>query len=111
MLRYDKTKFANLPRAKFLKALAAEGVPASPGYTPLNKARLIQTAFASRGFQRLFSEAELKSWAARNHCPDNDQLCQDAVWFTQTVLLGPREDMDRIAEAMRKIQTYAHTLV
>lgn len=111
MLRYDKTKFANLPRAKFLKALAAEGVPASPGYTPLNKARLIQTAFASRGFQRLFSEAELKNWAARNHCPDNDQLCQDAVWFTQTVLLGPREDMDRIAEAMRKIQTYAHTLV
>ena len=37
MFRYDTTQFANLPRAQFLKALHAEGVPGSGGYTPLNK--------------------------------------------------------------------------
>ena len=29
---------------------------------------------------------------------------RQAVWLTQTMLLGPRSDMDQIAEAVRKIQ-------
>ena len=37
MFRYDRQHFAGLPRALFLKALAAEGIPASGGYSPLNK--------------------------------------------------------------------------
>jgi len=32
------------------------------------------------------------------------------VWFTQTMLLGSSGDMDKIAEAIRKIQTHAATL-
>jgi perosamine synthetase len=32
------------------------------------------------------------------------------VWFTQTMLLGPRGDMDQIAEAIRKIQANADKL-
>lgn len=110
MFRYDKARFADLPRARFLKALAAEGVPASAGYTPLNKHPLLQTTFRSRGFQRLFSEAELNKWAERNHCPENDKLCEEAVWLTQTTLLGPRTDMERIAEAIKKIQRHASAL-
>ena len=41
----------------------------------------------------------------------NDRLCEEAVWFTQTMLLAPRGAMDRIAEAVRKIQTHAAELV
>ena len=37
MFRYEKEKFANMPRAKFVKAMEAEGVPCSHGYSPLNK--------------------------------------------------------------------------
>ena len=29
------------------------------------------------------------------------------MWFTQTMLLGPREDMDQIVEAVRRIQQHA----
>jgi hypothetical protein len=29
------------------------------------------------------------------------------VWFTQTTLLAARQDMEQIAEAIRKIQTHA----
>jgi len=30
-------------------------------------------------------------------------LCGEAVWFTQNMLLGTRQDMDDIADAIEKI--------
>jgi dTDP-4-amino-4,6-dideoxygalactose transaminase len=110
MLRYRKEQFAGLPRARFLKALAAEGIPASGGYSPLNKQPFIKEVLQSRGYQRLFSKERLKQWEEQNQCPANDQLCEQAVWFTQNMLLGPRRDMEQIAEAIRKIQASAAEL-
>ena len=111
MFRYDARAFANLPRAAFLKALAAEGIPAARGYTPLNKEPFLEDAFATRGFQAIYPKARLDSWRAQNQCPENDRLCTEAVWLGQTMLLGPRKDMDDIAEAVRKVQTNAARLV
>lgn len=107
MFRYNAETFAGLPRDRFLKALAAEGIPASGGYSPLNSQAFIKQALAARGYRRLFSEQRLKQWEERNHCPANDRLCSEAVWFTQNMLLGPRSDMDTLADAIRKIQTNA----
>lgn len=104
MLRYDKSRFAGLPRAAFLKALQAEGIPASGGYSPLNKEPFLKQTLASRGYQRIYDAKTLAEWHERNACPANDRLCDDAVWFTQNMLIGPRGDMDQIAEAIRKIQ-------
>ena len=75
--------------------------------------QIIDTAaelFASRGYQRIYSKEELSAWRARNHCPENDRLCGEAVWMGQTTLLGSRTDMDQIAEAVRKVQTHAGRL-
>lgn len=44
MFRYDPNAFAGLPRAVFLEALAAEGVPASAGYSPLNREPFLDQA-------------------------------------------------------------------
>jgi dTDP-4-amino-4,6-dideoxygalactose transaminase len=107
MFRYDSKAFAGMPREKFLKALAAEGISGSGGYSPLNKQPFLTTAIASRGFKRLFSEKRLKQWVEQNQCPQNDKLCAEAVWFTQNMLLGPRTDMEQIAEAVRRIQKFA----
>ena len=107
MFRYDPAAFSGLPRATFLKALAAEGVPASGGYSPLNKEPFLEHARSSRGFQAIYSKAQLDAWRDRNRCPENDRLCTQAVWLTQTMLLGPRQDMEDIAEAVRKIQAHA----
>ncbi len=111
MFRYDPAHFSGLPRATFLKALAAEGVPASSGYSPLNKEPFLEDAFSSRGFQAIYPKAQLAAWRDRNSCPQNDRLCTEAVWLTQTMLLGPRQDMEDIAEAVRKIQAHAGRLV
>jgi len=111
MFRYDTARFANLPRPAFLKALAAEGIPAAGGYTPLNTQPFLKNALASRGYQRLFPEKVLAEWRERTRCPVNDRLCEEAVWFTQPMLLAPRSAMDQIAEAVRKIQTHAAELV
>jgi dTDP-4-amino-4,6-dideoxygalactose transaminase len=110
MLRYDKAQFANLPRSRFLAALKAEGVPGSGGYTPLNKEPFLKHTFDSRGYRAIYPAKSLSEWTERNQCPANDKLCEEAVWFTQTMLLGPREDMDQIADAIRKIQRQAPEL-
>ncbi len=104
MFRYAPGQFSGVPRARFLKALGAEGIPCSGGYTPLNKEPAIEATLNSRAFRKVFSESELASYRERNHCPENDRLCEEAIWFTQTMLLGTRRDMDQIAEAIRKIQ-------
>jgi perosamine synthetase len=110
MLRYDKSRFAGLPKASFLKALQAEGIPASGGYTPLNKEPFLKETLASRGFQRIYDAKTLADWSERSACPANERLCDEAVWFTQNMLIGPRGDMDQIADAIRKIQANAGKL-
>jgi perosamine synthetase len=110
MFRIGREALEGLPRAKFLKALAAEGIPASGGYSPLNKQSFLRDALASKGFKRLYPKDVLEGWENRNQCPANDRLCEEAVWFTQNMLLGDREDMEQIAAAVRKIQAHAGSL-
>ena len=110
IFRYRGADFGGLPRTTFLKALAAEGIPASRGYSPLNKEPFLKAALQSRSYQRLFPEDVLRNWNDLNECPANNQLCEEAVWFTQNMFLGRRSDMDQIAEAIRKIQKHAGEL-
>ncbi len=110
MFRYDKEKFAGLPRARFLKAMAAEGIPCSGGYSPLNKEPFLKSTLQSTGYQKLYPKQVLAEWESRNACPENDKLCEEAVWFTQNMLITARTDMDQIAEAVRKIQAHAGSL-
>jgi dTDP-4-amino-4,6-dideoxygalactose transaminase len=101
--RYIKEKFNNVPKSKFIEALAAEGIPCAAGYGKQNKDLLFEEAFNSKGFKRLFSEARLKQWRDENQLPGNDQLVDEAVVFYQSILLGSRKDMDDIVNAIAKI--------
>src|SRR5690242_13069147 len=111
MFRFQKDDFGGLPRVTFLKALAAEGVPCSRGYLPLNREPFLKTALESRAYRKLFPEDVLKNWEERTECPANQQLCEEAVWFTQNMFLGNKSDMDQIADAIRKIQKHAKELI
>ena len=111
MFRYDPAQFAGLSRAKFLAALSAEGVPASSGYGVMNKDAYVSALAKNKHFLKLYGEKRLKEWLDRNqNLPENDKLCEQAVWLTQTMTLAEREKMDQIAEAIRKIRRYAAEL-
>ncbi|MHC4566940.1 MAG: DegT/DnrJ/EryC1/StrS family aminotransferase [Planctomycetota bacterium] len=101
--RYKKEHFNNAPRQKFLAALSAEGIPCSGGYGPQYRDDLIEVALKSKNFTRSFSKARLDQYRRELKYPDNDQLCQEAVWLSQTLLLGNKRDMDDIANAIAKI--------
>jgi dTDP-4-amino-4,6-dideoxygalactose transaminase len=109
--RYIKEKFNNIPKEKFINALNAEGIPCGGGYGKQNKDGLIEEALTSRGYKRLFSEARLKQWREENQLPGNDQLCDQAVTFYQSILLGSKSDMDDIVNAITKIYENRSSLV
>ncbi len=101
--RYLKEHFNNAPRDKFLAALSAEGVPCSGGYGPQYNDGLIEAALTSKNFTRSFPKARLDRYRDELHYPGNDQLCREAVWIGQNMLLTSKQDMDDIANAIAKV--------
>lgn len=107
--RYDQEAFKGLSRSQFLQALEAEGVPCMGGYTALNTQPFLKQTFESVNFKKMYSSDELnyQKYMSVNQCPLNDTLCNEAVWFTQNMLLGSKNDMESIYQAINKIHTYA----
>jgi len=101
--RYKKEHFNNLSREKFLSALSREGIPCSGGYGPQYRDGLIEVALNSKNFKRSFSKERLDRYRQELHYPDNDELCKEAVWLSQSLLLATKRDMDDIADAILKI--------
>ncbi|MEO5811131.1 MAG: DegT/DnrJ/EryC1/StrS family aminotransferase [Rhodanobacter sp.] len=113
MFRYLKEHFGGLSRDKFIKALSAEGVPCSVGYGQMNKDEYVTSLAKNPHYLKIYGEKTMKEWLERSSvCPQNDKLTSEqAVWFYQTMLLGTKEDMEKIATAIRKIKKYASAIV
>jgi perosamine synthetase len=107
MARYDSSGFAGMPRAKFLQALHREGIPCGGGYCRLNEEPFLEKTFASKGYKRIYPEARMKRYREMNNCPENNKLCDQALFFSQTCLLGSKADVEQIAEAVSRIQRHA----
>jgi perosamine synthetase len=111
MMRYDSSRFANLSREKFLKALKDAGVTgAGSGYTSLNNSAHVKALANNPHYQKIYGKETMARWVERNQCPVNDKLVEDAIWFAQTKLLGSRSDMEKIAETIAGIQKRAGDL-
>jgi perosamine synthetase len=110
MFRVEKEAFAGVGKDAILKALRAEGIPASGGYKPLNKEPFLETAFSTAGWRAIYGEKAMKELPGRSECPVNELLCSQGVWLTQTMLLGTRQDMEHVAAALRKVQSQAGEL-
>jgi len=100
IFRYDKSKFNNLSKVEFSKMLAAEGVPCFMGYPqPLYK----QPLFQKKNFM-CYAIPEDVDYTYVS-CPVTEKACyEEAVWIMQNTMLGTKEDMDKIAEAIIKIR-------
>lgn len=101
--RYISEEFNNIPKQKFMQALAAEGIPCSSGYGPQNREEMIEVTLNSKGYKRIFPAKRLKQWREENVLPGNDKLCNEALTFYQSILLGSRNDMEDIVRAITKI--------
>lgn len=108
MFRYNANHFAGLSREKFLQALTAEGIPNSPGYGQMNQEDYVIGLTKNRHYQKLYGDKRMKEWVEKNDCPQNDFLTKnESVWLFQNMLLGSRQEMEQIVEAIHKIQKHA----
>jgi perosamine synthetase len=64
----------------------------------------VEHVLNSKLYQRLFPAERLKEYRKRNACPHCDEVCQDVVAFWSSgILLGKKEDMDDIVNAIFKV--------
>ena len=107
MFRYNPEAFAGLSRAKFSAAMAKEGFSCSTGYISLLADPYVQGLAQNPHYQKIYGKETMAKWVERNRCPVTEKLSSEALWFTQTTLLGTQEEMEQIAEAIRRIQKNA----
>ena len=86
---------ANLTRAEFCKAMAAEGVPANGCYNPLYTDKM----FKSRDFKRMTAPAT----NPYEPLPVVEEAAPLCVYLTQNMLLGTEDDLKDIVAAMDKV--------
>lgn len=101
VIRLDSEKFAEkgITREQFIKALNAEGIPLSVGYNPLYTFPCITVPY---------TEELIGTKITVENLPESELAAyKEGTWLYQACLLGTREDMDRIADAMIKVWEHA----
>lgn len=111
--RYKEAEFKGLSRTDFMKSLRAENVPCGGGYvSTLNSQPYLNDTFQSKNYKKMYPKEMLdfNKFKEKNQCPENDALCSEAVWFSQSMLLGSRSDMDSIVTAIEKTYKNAESI-
>lgn len=104
-MTYKKDHFNNAPREKFLKALAAEGVNLD-GYVQrgLHTQPWMDNIAKSKVYQKMYSPRRLEQYLDERGCPVCDQVCEEmAMIWASGPLLGTKQDMDEIVDAIIKV--------
>ena len=117
-VRYISAEFSDgapVPRDAFVKALHAEGIPCALGYgDPVHKSPLFQEAHTRMQDHCPVAcnhPAMANMDYANLHLPNVERLCaEEALRFNQPLLLGTREDMQDIVDAVSKIHANQETL-
>lgn len=104
-MSYRREHFNNAPRARFLKAVAAEGVALSPYIERgLHREPWVDHITKNKAYQRSFSARRLQEFREAMSCPNCDRVCDEMVMlWASGPLLGTRADMDDVADAILKV--------
>ncbi|MEX2167847.1 MAG: DegT/DnrJ/EryC1/StrS family aminotransferase [Pirellulales bacterium] len=93
-----------LPRKRFIEAMTAEGVPASEGwYRPLYRNGVFAKAHVGSPHGITAPLAGKGVDYTGVSCPVCEQVCRDAVWIPQNVLLAEESQIMRLADGIRKV--------
>lgn len=110
IFRYDPAAFAGVSRDRFIEALSAEGIPADGDfYVPIYKSSLFPVLASSYPqIRERYGEAIGPESA---DCPVADKAAyEEAVWLHHPLFMGGTAEVDKIAEAIVKIQKHAAEL-
>ncbi|MBM3880685.1 MAG: DegT/DnrJ/EryC1/StrS family aminotransferase [Verrucomicrobia bacterium] len=98
-------------RDRFLEALNAEGVPASKGwYRPLYQNLVFANAHRGPAHGIMAPLAAQRVNYTQVHCPVCEQVCRDAVWLPQNLLLADTPQVQRLADAIARVVRGAREL-
>ena len=107
-MAHGELDLASVPRLRrALEEVAAEGIPFDPGYpVPLYKHPLFDHTGGGPAYCPVscpFHEGKVDY--SRVSCPNVEEVCETAMWLSQSVLLGSEEDMQDIVGAVKKVVT------
>ena len=108
---YDKTAFNNADRAVFLKALAAEGIPASGYIKGMQHGGWSDHVLGLDVYQKSYDKKSLDLFKSSLQLPNCDKVSEEVIVISGCgPLLGDRSDMDDIVNALQKIYTNRNSL-
>lgn len=106
LFHYHPEAFEGLSRDQFTKACNAEGIPIGNGYVPIYRQGSV-SEYASWPYIAPVLKARGIDYS-RVECPVTERIStHEGMWVHMGVLMGPREDMESIAEAFTKIKQNA----
>ena len=100
--RSEKLAERGVHRDKLLEAIQAEGIPLYIGYLPLYKFPCVTSDYTERQIGAKIDTTPLPNCERASY----DEGC----WLYQACLLGTRQDMDDIADAIIKVWKHADEL-
>ena len=104
----DPDEFGGMTNHRVCDALDAEGIPASPGYEPMNNSELFRPTPENHPVAKLFPE---RFDFGAQHFPVAQRASErEAVWIDGSVLLGDRAGVDDAVAAVRKVRQHADEL-
>ena len=108
ILHIDRQAFSGIPVKRFIQAFNAEGFPDQASYPPLHELAVFQSGEYRK---RLRGEQASEEHPFVNAAfPNTARAAWETMWIPQPALLGSKEEMVQLIEAVRKIQRHAAEL-
>ncbi len=102
MFYYEADSFNGIERQEFVDLLISEGIPAFISYPVISETRF----YKERAFRGYLNE---KSDFIKHDLHRSSKIANEVVWLPHFVLLGDTQDLQEIADAIKKIQVYSYT--
>lgn len=111
--KFNQEKFDGISKDKFLQAINAEGV--SVGYgahgAPVYRNPMFQSINGNNTWPVKYPTYGRLLDYTKTYCPEAERIFKtESLSISHSVFLGELEDMDLIADAMKKVRANTHEL-
>jgi dTDP-4-amino-4,6-dideoxygalactose transaminase len=111
MFRYDPAAFRGSPAPASSRLSRPRASPAAAAIHRSTVSHSLRIRSIRRAYKYIYTARQLDDYRQRLNCPENDRLCAEAVWFTQTMFLEAARIWIRLPRRSGKIQKQSGELV